>query len=166
MKWIANEGRPSTMDRNWCVGWAARIAALSRWPSAKTAVHGITSKTNAFEVSYKKKKKRWKLKCLLIYWTIFLLSKLRFAWLSICKAKRFEFGVDGPSGIRPEPRRVRILVWSSEHRNLLIGNLKLNVFKLKARVFTCRAYSFTADENRCYLSGDDSVSHSTGLSNS
>ena len=34
----------------------------------------------------------------------------------------------------------------------------------KARVFTCRAYSFTADENRCYLSGDDSISHPTGYS--
>ena len=28
----------------------------------------------------------------------------------------------------------------------------------QTRVFTCRAYSFTADENRCYLSGDDSIS--------
>ncbi|XP_046464235.1 uncharacterized protein LOC124210016 isoform X1 [Daphnia pulex] len=31
----------------------------------------------------------------------------------------------------------------------------------QARVFTCRAYSFTADENRCYLSGDDSISQSS-----
>lgn len=32
----------------------------------------------------------------------------------------------------------------------------------QARVFTCRAYSFTAEENRCYLSGDDSISHHSG----
>ncbi|KAI9559609.1 hypothetical protein GHT06_013614 [Daphnia sinensis] len=31
----------------------------------------------------------------------------------------------------------------------------------QARVFTCRAYSYTAEENRCYLSGDDSVSQSS-----
>ena len=31
----------------------------------------------------------------------------------------------------------------------------------QSRVFTCRAYSFMAEENRCILSGDDSVSQTS-----